>query len=263
MMRLHLFEVLDQAWCPAPVRHGATDWLAHLMNGHKAFNRVAPKLVDALERSGSSQVVDLCSGGGGPWLTLEREVAKSRKISITLTDLFPNPELGERYVDSQGDFRVHREPVDATCVPSELAGVRTIMSGFHHFRPAEARRILGDAVSKGQPIVVCEGSDNRLKGLAMMTLMPLFMWLGMPAVRPFRWSRLLLTYVVPLLPLVGYWDASVSMLRVYTPKELRDLIESTPGHESFIWDVGTVPVDGSPLGLTYLVGVPRKLQEVS
>jgi hypothetical protein len=47
------------------------------------------------------------------------------------------------------------------------------------------------------------------------------------------------------------------MLRIYDPDELRELVASIPDEQSFEWDIGTQPVHGSPLGLTYLVGVPR------
>jgi hypothetical protein len=258
MNRIHLFEVVDLPWCPAVVRDAATDWIAFMLNGHKGFNTLAPKLLWALSKVKQTNIVDLCSGGGGPWLTLERELAKEADVSVLLTDLFPNRGCMEVLAGSPGKFRLHGSPVDATRVPAELQGVRTIMSGFHHFRPEQARAILQDAVSRRQAIVIFEGSDSRAKGIAMIMLMPLLMWLFMPLVRPFRWSRLALTYAMPVLPMVGLWDGSVSMLRTYSPAELRALIDGVDGHERYEWKVGTEPVKGSPLGLTYLVGVPNE-----
>jgi hypothetical protein len=35
------------------------------------------------------------------------------------------------------------------------------------------------------------------------------------------------------------------------------MVASIPDQQRFEWDIGTLPVQGSPLGLTYLVGVPR------
>jgi len=257
MNRIHLFEVVDLPWLPSVIRDGATDWIAFMLNGHKGFNTLAPKLAETLKKTHSTQIVDLCSGGGGPWLTLERELAKSMQVDVLLTDLFPNRACAESFRATAGRIRAWEHPVDATRVPPELPGVRTIMSGFHHFRPEAARAILQDAVASGKAIVVFEGSDSRARGLAMISLMPILMFLGMPLVRPFRWSRLFLTYVLPILPLVGLWDGSVSMLRTYGPAELRALIASVDGHERYDWDVGTQAVKGSPLGLTYLIGVPR------
>ncbi len=258
MNRMHLFEVVDLPYCPPVVRDGVTDWIAFMLNSHKGFNNLAPRLLNVLKRVNANQVIDLCSGGGGPWLTLEREIARSMEVKVLLTDLYPNNGCYELLGDSSGAFELHREPVDATQVPEGLNGVRTVISAFHHFRPNDAQRILTDAVRKRQAIVVFEGSDSRWRGLAIMTLMPILMFAFMPLVRPFRWSRLLLTYVIPVLPLIGIWDGSVSMLRTYSPAEMRELIAGVENHQSFDWAVGTQPVPGSPLGLTYLVGTPAK-----
>ncbi len=76
-------------------------------------------------------------------------------------------------------------------------------------------------------------------------------------IRPFRWSRLIFTYVLPAIPLLVLVDSIVSMLRIYSPRELREMVGGVAGHEPFEWDIGTQPVRGSPIGLTYLVGVPR------
>ena len=43
-----------------------------------------------------------------------------------------------------------------------------------------------------------------------------------PFVRPFKWSRILLTYVVPLVPLIVVFDGTMSFLRLYLEHELRE-----------------------------------------
>ena len=73
----------------------------------------------------------------------------------------------------------------------------------------------------------------------------------MPLVRPFRWSRVLLTYVLPVIPLLVGWDGTVSALRAYTPEELLALAASVPGAEHYSWDAGRA---GAAL---YLTGMPR------
>ena len=53
-----------------------------------------------------------------------------------LTDKFPNSDAvaqSRRLRDQT--VRYHPEPVDATRVPEELTGFRTMFSAFHHFRP--------------------------------------------------------------------------------------------------------------------------------
>jgi hypothetical protein len=258
MRRVHLLEIEDQTWCPRPVRDGATDWLQFMANAHKAFNTMAPKLRDAMRRVGCNRIVDLCSGGGGPWASLGPELGRSGDVRVELTDFYPNLTAFERLAQQcKEQVSYCPYPVDATDVPPGFEGVRTLFSSFHHFKPAQARDILADAVRKRRPIVVVEGSDTRLLGIVMILLMPLAMLLLTLRIRPFRWSRVLLTYLLPAIPLLILWDGIVSMLRIYSPRELHELVAGIPGSDAFDWDIGIQPVRGSPLGLTYLVGIPR------
>jgi hypothetical protein len=77
-----------------------------------------------------------------------------------------------------------------------------------------------------------------------------------PLIRPFRWERLLYTYLIPLVPLTCLWDGFVSMLRAYTPEELEDLAASF-GNVGYTWKAGQVKLDRSMAHLTYLIGLPN------
>ena len=64
--RLHLIELEDQPWFPATIRDLATDYL-HFIETRFALHQPAVVLVvEVLQRSDSTHMVDLCSGGGGP-----------------------------------------------------------------------------------------------------------------------------------------------------------------------------------------------------
>ncbi|MGA9523143.1 MAG: class I SAM-dependent methyltransferase [Myxococcaceae bacterium] len=258
MRRIHFYESIDIPGCPQVIRDGITDWVRFMLNTHKAFDALAPRLREAMKRAGTSRILDLCSGGGGPWLTLEKALSKTGPVDVLLSDFYPNA-TGFKFTleSSRGNLRVHPTPVDAMNAPADLEGFRTIFNAFHHFPPEAAQEILADAVRNQRPIGVFEGTDSRLRGVLVMLFMPLVMWLCMPFVRPFRLSRLLLTYPLPVLPLLGFFDGSMSMLRTYSPEELRDMVSRIPGHESFDWDIGTQSIPGAPIGLTYLFGIPR------
>ncbi|RMF50860.1 MAG: class I SAM-dependent methyltransferase, partial [Anaerolineae bacterium] len=83
---------------------------------------------------------------------------------------------------------------------------------------------------------------------------PLNVWLLTPWMRPFRWSRLLLTYLLPILPLLIAWDGLVSHLRAYSADDLRALAAEVhvPG---YAWETGTLRARGAPL--TYILGIPH------
>jgi len=54
------------------------------------------------------------------------------------------------------------EPVDATNVPADLRGARTVWNAFHHSRPEQARSILANAVADRQAIAVFEVVSREL-----------------------------------------------------------------------------------------------------
>ena len=88
-------------------------------------------------------------------------------------------------------------------------------------------------------------------------LTPILVLLVTPFIRPFGWSRLLFTYLLPLVPLTCLWDGFVSQLRAYTPEELNTLAKSL-GDVGYRWDAGKGRLQGSPAHLTYLIGRPAR-----
>ena len=89
--RLHLFEFEDQSWVPAIIRDFATDYLCFIQATFGLHRSIVLLLADALRHAGTRQIVDLCSGAGGPVLELHKAlVAAGLETEITLTDRFPN-----------------------------------------------------------------------------------------------------------------------------------------------------------------------------
>jgi len=243
--RLHLLEIHDQPWCPPSLRDALTDFLEFTINLGRGYAAVTPLLRDAIARAGATRVVDLCSGAGGPWRTLRHQIP----VPVVLTDKYPNR------VARTGALPFHAEPVDATAVPADLRGFRTLFTSFHHFRPPDARAILADAVRQGQGIGVFEISRRAPREMAVIALTWLAVLAFVPFIRPVRWSRLAWTYLPPVLPLVGLFDGLVSCLRTYAPAELRELWR---GLDTYDWQVGETRSRWSPLVVTYLVGVPKR-----
>jgi hypothetical protein len=212
MKRLHLIEIHDQEWCPRAIRDAETDYLQFVITKTKPYAAMVPILSTALQLTGTRQILDLCSGAGGPWLWLQR-ILEDRGLNVTvcLTDKYPNVgavcQLSYR---EDRAIRYHPQPVDAMRVPNELTGFRTVFSAFHHFRPEEARAVLADAVRTRQGIAVFEGTHRSVLALLAILPVPLMVLLVTPFIRPFRWSRLLWTYLIPVMPLVTLFDGLVS-----------------------------------------------------
>ena len=256
MRRFHLFEIEDQSWCPATVRDLATDYLHFIQTRLPLHRAITPLIRQTLSAAGTTRIVDLCSGGSGPLPAVIADLAQSGiTVTATLTDLFPNIPAFEAVANaSHGTIEYVRTPVDARTVPRELSGLRTLFNGFHHFKPEDARAILLDAVNARQPIAIFEASRRTFKTILPVLLMPLFVWVFTPWMRPLSWKRLLFTYPLPCVPLICLWDGLVSQLRAYTADELLALAQ--PTGDTMNWQSGYTPLIAGPGLLTYLIGWP-------
>lgn len=123
------------------------------------------------------------------------------------------------------------------------------------------RRLIAGVVARRMPLAFFDVAGSpRLRQMPII-LAPIALALNMlalfvaallvaPFARPHRWSRLLLTYVVPVIPLLFAWDGTVSALRAYLPEELEQIARSVPGGDRYTWKA---EAKGKAL---YLAGIP-------
>ena len=90
MQRQRWFEIHDQAWFPTFLRDLTTEALEAVWIANRIYHPIAERLREAVRRSGAHRIIDLCSGGGGPWAGLYDEVAGGEPITLCLTDFYPN-----------------------------------------------------------------------------------------------------------------------------------------------------------------------------
>lgn len=254
MNRRHLFEIHELAACPQIVRELLTGFLETITVLFRPYSLKTDVMVRAMRSTGTQQFVDLCSGNGGPWFHLFREIEQEtgKPISVVLTDKFPSRDARRRTELLDG-LTYLSDPVDARCVPESLGGVRTLFNGLHHFQPGDAKAVLQDAVSNGQPIAVFELLQRNGLMLVHAFLLPISVLLLTPLVRPLSWWRLVLTYVIPLASLILLWDGVVSALRCYRPEELRAMADELVG-ETYHWETGSYWRWAAPV--TYMIGYP-------
>jgi hypothetical protein len=258
MGRLHLFEITDQKWCPQSVRGVVTDYIRFGAEKWKLDVTMASFLLqEFIDHPEACQIVDLCTGTGGPWLRMLQFFEQAGlSIKVCFTDKYPNaPALEYLCSVFPGKCDFSLQSVDAAHVPGTFSGFRTIFSGFHHFRPTEARAILQDAVNCGQGIAIFETTQRTpwamLNFMAVSFLMPF----SVPFILPFRWSRLVWTYLVPIAPMVQLFDSFISCLRSYSVAELRELTRSI-NVKGYTWEVGETKLSSAPVPITYVRGYP-------
>ena len=264
MRRLHLFEWEDQPWLPHVFRDFMTDHLRFTHNeaGRQPVNSaIAARLNQVLRTAGTNQLVDLCSGAGGPLPAIARILAEDFGINVAvlLTDLYPNEAAFHQMErDSAGQFRGRYDPTPATDVPGHLEGVRTLFTALHHFRPAAVRSLLKDAVAKRATIAVFEPLERSWRFFFLLAIGSFVRGLThTPKVGPLTRARFFFTYLIPLAPLMFAWDGAVSVLRSYTPAELKSFADAVTGN-GYAWKVERFEVPG-PFGevpTTCLIGYP-------
>lgn len=257
--RVQAFEFNDQAWAPAVLRDTIVESLSRTLSWGKILVELAPALARFLERSGTSEILDIGSGAGAPAAILARALAaRGRPTRFTLTDLFPRVPVWEKLAREQPDAIAYvASPVDATAIDTELSRgkARAIINVLHHLPPELATSVLRDAVHSRAPIFVAEGFErNPLRfaafapaGLPALALSPVLS-------RDRRISRAFLTWATPVALMCSVWDGLVSTLRVYSEAELRTMVGDDASYQ---WEYGNFT--WVPFGRGYyFFGIPRE-----
>ena len=175
---------------------------------------------------------------------------------MLLTDKYPcTKKLDDGEPASARRIHFLSHSVDAAQIPEHLDGFRTLFSSFHHLKPDEARRLLQDSVRRRQGIAIFEAPARRALTLLSLLFIPIAAWLFVPFRRPFRWSRLLWTYLIPVIPFVLFFDGLISCLRAYSLAQLREMTSGLATGD-YRWDIGERSGGLLPLRITYLMGCP-------
>lgn len=182
---------------------------------------------------------------GVPIVAIVEGLAKSgHRVNAILTDMFPNPDAFDRAeVESKdertGEIRVRgfRNSVDARNVPAELTSeiawnrtMRIMFTALHHFKPADVRASVADAVAKWQITAFFEITQRtRFRTLFISPAGFFAMFIFVFLMRPFRWSLFFFTWMFAPIPFIFAWDGVVSCLRSYTEVEFQDLTRDLKG----------------------------------
>lgn len=262
MKRLQLIELEDLPWFPSEIRNGATACLRAIGKMGRMGNFMAPPLAKALKQTQHTQLLDLCSGGAGPLPeVLDSLQSQGLCMNVLLTDKYPNTAALRRAAQAcsgqKGLVSFFPHSVDATKVPHELSGFRTLFNAFHHFPPHLAQGILADAVQQNVPIAIFEVVERRPWAFLAVIFSPIVAMFLMVGIRPVQARWWLFTFVLPVIPALLLWDGLVSCLRVYSQAELSELIHSIKGNESFDWQYERIWMWPMPMRCQILIGVPK------
>ncbi len=254
-----LFEIEDQNWFPRVLRDQMTDALQFLIHEMKIYDPILPEFQWVMQQSATKNVVDLCSGGTGPWAYLVGNLPLPEEIvaQITLTDLYPNKNALQSMADKNAIFQYRETPVNVLNIDPELRGVRTLFSSFHHFDKNDATSILQDAVNKQMPICIFEFTGRRGVNFLLTPVLTLLLFAKLLFKRRLTFARLLFSSLIPIVPLIFLWDSLVSHLRSYSEAELKEILAQVKHADLFEWEIGEATSPKTVFRNGYLIGHPK------
>ena len=230
--RRHIFEFGDQPW--------VSGWLREIYNdalnmGQKAgghYRQMAPHFVRWAERAGAETVLDLASGGAAPLVAM-LEGARQKNLRmprIICSDLYPDQLrlkcLRDHYGADQLDYI--STPVSALETNPGLPPLRSICTALHHFPAPMAARIIEAAVLDGHGLFILEPFERNMRHLLMILIAGPWIYMITPFVSErFSLLKLVLCTLFPVIPLMIFWDGMISVLRMHTPAEIKQMIPST------------------------------------
>lgn len=271
MRKYHYFEIMDLKYCPKVFREVMTDTLSTLTKHAPIFDRIVPVILEVMDKSDTNEIYDLCSGTGGPWEKLFSQLKKERNnVLLTFTDLYPNTKCLEKFPDDMLPYiKYETEPVNALDVKKDFKGVRTFFGSFHHMSPKNAVKVLEDAAKKKVGIVVAESYSHSPKHLwstlplqiIKAPLLFLFLWLlmamNMKGTPSEIVTKIIFTYLIPVIPLAMIFDTFISGARVYMQHDLDEMIKHID-EKGYKFETGTFSKKEGKSAISYVVGYPVK-----
>lgn len=236
------WEFCDQTWLRGVWRGAYLDGLNFLFKLGGIYARMHEVYGRWAREAGGDRVLELASGGAGPISTMLDAARRDGATmpAITLSDLHPDLDTFRRMAQEYPACVDYvSEPVDASAVPTAASGhpLRSMCTGFHHFSPTQARKMLAATVANADGLFLMEPMPCSWLALAMsLPNVPILMLAPFFAKRFSLWKCLIST-LLPLVPLMIVWDGVVSALRIYRPEEILALVPESE-RSQWTWEWG-------------------------
>ncbi|MFZ5441588.1 MAG: hypothetical protein ACOZQL_16395 [Myxococcota bacterium] len=232
--RVQLFEFNDAPWAPPVLRATLVEALSRAIRWGRLLDGLVSPLARCLELAGTSQVLDLCAGAGGPAAVLAEAMARrGHDVHFLMSDLHPHVAEWEALCRAQpGRLDFVPSPVDATHIEPTLGAgrVRLVINALHHFPPPLAREVLRGLCRDAPAVFIAEGLVRNPLSFAAMAPFGLAALLATPVLtKDERLRKALLAWFSPAALAASAWDGTVSSLRTYLPGELREMVADLPG----------------------------------
>ena len=209
-------ELEDLPGFPPLLRQMQTEYIGWMVRFFRVYRRIPALSRQYLPSKFLQQWQDIGSGSGGPIAALACS-PEWQSVSITLSDLYP--QEAHRLPPN---CRYEPKPTDALQLELDTPHTLSFFNAFHHFTLQEQSEIISSQLKAGHAVFVAEIlQPNPLSFLRILLATTLGQILFCPFVTPFRWQRILFTWLLPVNLFTVTWDGLVSVVK--SPKR-RDYV---------------------------------------
>ncbi|AGH96688.1 hypothetical protein [Pseudobdellovibrio exovorus] len=187
-------------------------------------------------------------GGSSALLVPDLQTMPEIKKTILLTDNF-SEDRHQHLLSLKGALKPPYEQIklsEISAINSSSSDGRVRKAVFsinqsHLMTDAELVQLLQELTKKFDQVMIGEGNNKSIRQIIGMTILaPLVAVVASFFIKPFRWSRLFFTFIIPLLPLMITWDGLVALIRIRNPKRLKEIAEASTAAagKDWHWDSG-------------------------
>ena len=221
---MHLFEFMDQAWVPSSLRATMRDILE--CGNSWPFRRyndwVAAEIIRVSKERGAATVIEL-GAGTAPLTRLLLRRPDADNLNLIVCDSNPDAD-GYRELEKESNGRVQPiySPVDFSQPHQWPTGALLVLSATLHHVPARERSSVLNALrSNGNRVLVFEPLRHSIWSMLFvgLSLVPALLtplrYLG----RAGRLRRILWCWLLPVAPIMFWWDGVISCFRQWRPAD--------------------------------------------
>lgn len=239
---MRLFEFGDLKWIPHLYHYYLRVYLIFFIRLIGYDKLWAKQTESFIEGNSADSVMEYGSGSGEPLIQMVSQInsTKAKSLNYVMSDLKPLPEFVNKVNDqSPENFSYIETPVDATKnKPSDGQAVIFINS-FHHLSPEIAQEVIKNNLENGNEMLILEYVRNNPLAYLSMFGGLLLILLTLPFVVKLKHLPIavLFTYIIPLFPLMVFWDGLVSCRRAYGKKFFEQVVKDVQAPISVSTDI--------------------------
>ncbi|MBK7807157.1 MAG: hypothetical protein IPJ51_12750 [Saprospiraceae bacterium] len=227
MKRKQVFQFSNQKWYPSFLKRDMYEFMSWFVGKVNAAKPFLPVLEEVIGNTQTKTIINIDS-----------------KIGAGIETLLPLLPEGSEIINIELEkFSTHNK------------GMYTFINSFHQLDEKKAAYYLTQIANSGNSVAVLEGNNDSLWQVVGMTIfVPLTVILSAPFVQPFRITRLIFTYLIPILPVVTMLDGFLALFKLYNPNDLNELVSTIPV-KNYVWKSGKAD-NGRGGKIIYLMGYP-------